>query len=137
MKGGNIMITWREEFRIGVEDIDEQHMQLFDIANRAYELLKDEMRADKYDGIIAIIEELKEYTVYHFNFEQEYMAKIGYKKFLSHKVLHDDFIEKINNVNMNKIDEDQGQYLLDILEFVVKWIEGHILGQDKKITGQQ
>ncbi|MEN6460674.1 MAG: bacteriohemerythrin [Syntrophomonas sp.] len=131
------MITWREEFSIGVKDIDDQHKQLFDIANRAYELLKDEMRDDKYDGIIAIIEELKEYTVYHFNFEQGYMAKIGYKKLLSHKVLHDDFIEKINNVNMNKIDEDQGQYLLDILEFVVKWIEGHILGQDKKITGQQ
>lgn len=131
------MIQWREDFRIGVNEIDEQHMRLFDIANRAYELLKDELITDKYDAIIAIIEELKEYTVYHFNFEQEYMVKIGYKKFLSHKVLHDDFVEKINNVNMSKIDEDQGQYILDILEFVVKWIEGHILGQDKKITAAQ
>lgn len=131
------MITWREEFSIGVKEIDEQHKQLFDIANRAYKLLKDEMRDDKYDGIIAVIEELKEYTVYHFNYEQEYMIKIGYKKFLSHKVLHDDFVEKIYGVNINKIDEDQQQYLLDILEFVVKWIEGHILGRDKKITGQE
>jgi hemerythrin len=130
------LITWRDEFSIGVSEIDDQHRQLFDIANRAYVLLKNDLLADKYDAIVAIIEELKEYTVYHFNYEQEYMARIGYKKLLSHKVLHDEFIEKVNSVNINKIDEDQRQYLLDILEFVVKWIEGHILGQDKKITGQ-
>jgi hemerythrin len=130
------LITWRDEFSIGVSEIDDQHRQLFDIANRAYALLKNQLLVDKYDAIVAIIDELKEYTAYHFNCEQEYMARIGYKRLLSHKVLHDDFIEKVNSVNLNKIDEDQRQYLLDILEFVVKWIEGHILGQDKKITGQ-
>lgn len=130
------LITWRDEFSIGVSEIDDQHRKLFDIANRAYTLLKNQLLVDKYDAIVAIIDELKEYTAYHFNYEQEYMARIGYKRLLSHKVLHDDFIEKINSINLNKIDEDQEQYLLDILDFVVKWIEGHILGQDKKIIGQ-
>jgi len=128
------MITWKEDFRIGVKDVDEQHMKLFEIAGRAFDLLQDNFQPDKYDGIIAILEELKEYTVYHFKFEEEYMRSIGYGKFLSHKVLHDDFIEKINGVDINHIDNNQGQYLLDILEFVVKWIEEHILGQDMKIT---
>ncbi|MEN6348611.1 MAG: bacteriohemerythrin, partial [Syntrophomonas sp.] len=126
------MITWREEFRIGENSIDEQHMQLFSIAGRAFDLLKDDLRTDKYDEIVAILEELKNYTVYHFKFEEEYMVRIGYGKFLSHKVLHDDFIEKINSIDIDKIDDNQGEYLMGILDFVVKWIEGHILGQDKK-----
>jgi len=129
------MIEWNERFRLGVKDIDEQHMQLFDIAGRAYELINNDFQTDKYDGIIEILEELKQYAVYHFKFEEEYMASIGYGKFLSHKVLHDDFIEKVNGIDMRQVDENQGQYLLGILDFVVKWIEGHILGQDKKYAG--
>ncbi len=129
------MITWKEEFKVGVKEIDEQHMQLFDIAGRAYELLRNDLQTDKYDGIIEILEELKEYAVYHFKFEEDYMASIKYGKLLSHKVLHDDFIEKVSGIDMRQIDDNQGQYLMGILEFVVKWIEGHIIGQDKKYAG--
>ena len=53
------MIKWREEFRIGVEDIDQQHQKLFAIAGEAYELLKNDLLTDKYDRIVSIIEELR------------------------------------------------------------------------------
>ncbi|MBP2644657.1 MAG: hypothetical protein H6Q75_97, partial [Firmicutes bacterium] len=33
------MILWKEEFRIGIPVIDEQHQKLLEIANRAYDLL--------------------------------------------------------------------------------------------------
>jgi len=95
-------------------------------------LLKDELVVDKYDRIVAILGELKDYSVFHFNSEEEYMKSIGYRKFLSHKVIHDDFIEKINGIDLDKVDENQDKYLLDILDFIVRWIDGHILGQDKQ-----
>lgn len=128
------MIKWKDEYSIGVETIDEQHQKLFEIANRAYALLKNELLLDKYDRIVDIFGELKEYTEYHFRFEQEYMASIGYRKMLSHKVVHDDFVEKIKGINLDKMDEEQDQYLMELLDFVVQWIEQHILGMDKKIV---
>ncbi|NPV91338.1 MAG: hemerythrin family protein [Firmicutes bacterium] len=128
------MIKWKEEYKVGVEEIDKQHQKLFEIANRAFQLFKNDLLLDKYDQIICVLEELKDYTVYHFKYEEDYMTSIGYKKFLSHKVEHNDFIEKINNVDLNKVDEDQSRYLMDILNFVVKWIEVHILDRDKKIV---
>ncbi|MGI6513598.1 MAG: hemerythrin family protein [Syntrophomonadaceae bacterium] len=128
------MISWRDEFALGVPEIDEQHKKLFAIANRAYEVLKNELLVDKYDQIVAIFNELKDYTVYHFTFEENYMKSIGYRKFLSHKVQHDDFIERINETDLRQIDENQEQYLIETLEFVVAWIEKHILGVDKKIV---
>jgi hemerythrin len=133
-KWGSIMIKWKEEYRIGVSNIDEQHQKLFEIANRAYELIKNDFSDDKYCNIVEILEELKDYTVYHFKFEQEYMLSIGYKKFLSHKVEHDDFIEKIKNVDLKMVDQNQDQYIMEILEFVVNWIGTHILGRDKLIV---
>lgn len=97
-------------------------------------VLKNELLVDKYDQSVAIFDELKNYTVYHFSFEENYMKSIGYRRFLSHKVQHDDFIQKINETDLDKIDENQEQYLIDTLEFVVDWIEKHILGVDKRIT---
>ncbi|WP_422446740.1 bacteriohemerythrin [Thermoanaerobacterium sp. DL9XJH110] len=128
------MIRWKDEYRIGVEKIDEQHKKLFEIAGRAYDLLKNEFYIDKYDRIVEILNELKDYTVYHFNSEEEYMKSIGYRRFLSHKVEHDDFIEKINSVDFSKIDSNQDKYILDLLEFIVNWIDKHILGRDKLIV---
>lgn len=127
------MIKWKDEYSIGVKLIDEQHRQLFAIAGRAYDLLKDDFRTDKYDQILSILEELKQYTIYHFQSEEGYMMNIKYKKLLSHKVVHDDFIEKISNLDLRKVDDNQEKYLLDILEFVVDWIDKHILGMDKLI----
>ena len=128
------MIQWKESYRLGIDEIDDLHKKLFEIANRAYELLKNDFVTDKYDRIVSIIEELKDYTVYHFSFEENYMASINYRKLLSHKVIHDDFIAKISEVDLDNVDENQDEYLMGILDFVVEWIEQHILGTDKLIV---
>lgn len=130
------MITWKDDYKIGIDLIDEQHQKLFEITSRAYGLLKNNFRMDKYDQIVEIIEELKEYTAYHFKTEEDYMQSIGYKRFFSQKVQHTDFIKKINEIDLKKVDDKQGEHLLDILDFVVNWIEKHILGQDKLISSK-
>lgn len=128
------MVAWKEEYELGIEKIDQQHRKLFEIAGRAYDILKDQFSLDKYDQIVEIIEELKDYAIYHFNSEEEYMQSIGYKRLFSHKVQHEEFIEKIRSVDLTKIDYDQDKYLVEILDFILGWIDGHILGTDKLIV---
>jgi hemerythrin len=130
------MIKWKDQYCLGVESIDEQHKELFNIANRIYDLLKNELIMDKYDQIIEIIEELKKYTVYHFKAEEEYMQRIGYKKFLSQKVAHNDFLEKMDSIDLDKIDNGHNEYLLGILDFVCIWLVEHIIKEDKLIVEQ-
>lgn len=130
------MIQWKEEYSVGFSLIDEQHKKLFEIANRAYDLLKNELLIDKYDRIAEIISELQDYTVYHFKTEEEYMQSIGYKKFFSQKVAHNDFLEKMKNIDLNKIDDGQNEYLLGILDFVGDWLVYHIIKQDKLIMSK-
>lgn len=127
------MIQWKDDYKIGIEKIDEQHKKLFEIANRAYDILTKEIVVDKYDKVADVIEELREYTSYHFKTEEDYMLKIGYKRFLSQKAARDEFIKKIYGINLDDISENDDKQLLDILEFVVNWISGHILGADKLI----
>lgn len=128
------MFKWKDEFRLGIEDLDEQHKKIFDIANEAYELLKNEFYYDKYDRIVEILEKLKDYARFHFSYEEDYMQSIKYKDYLSHKAAHDNFIDKVNSYDLDAIDENQDQYILEILDFVIDWISEHILVTDKKIV---
>ncbi|NLW07801.1 MAG: hemerythrin family protein [Clostridia bacterium] len=127
------MLTWKDEYAIGVPLIDEQHQRLFAIGNRLYDLLENYIFDDKYDKIVAILEELKEYARYHFKSEEEYMLQIKYPRYFSQKVEHDDFISKIEQVELQNIDEDQDKYIRDLLNFVFDWILDHIIKKDKAI----
>jgi len=129
------MLQWKAEYLIGVELIDEQHKHLFEIGNRIYELLENYIYVDKYDKIVAIINELSEYTRYHFKTEENYMIQIKYPKYFDQKVEHDDFIRKIEEIDLRDLDENQDKHIGDILTFVFTWILEHILKKDKLIKG--
>ena len=125
------MIKWSDEYLLGVEELDLQHRRLLEIAAEAESLLKTSLRTDKYDAIVGILEELKAYTVAHFQAEEKYMASIGHKKLLSHKVQHNDFVQRIQEIDLSAVDANQDRYLLELLDFVAAWIVDHILVTDR------
>ena len=127
------MLQWKEEYEVGVVEIDEQHQKLIDIANRVYELMRNELALDKYDQIVEILQELKEYTVYHFHFEEGLMQKAKYKKRFSHKILHQNFLAQVEAVDLSAVDENQDAYLVQIMDFIANWLIEHIVGEDKKV----
>lgn len=108
------MLHWKDDYLLNIEEIDDQHKELFRIAEDAFNLLKNEYLIDKYDRIVALINELKNYTVFHFSSEEEYMRSIGYQDLLSHRVEHQKFIETINNIDLEEVDESQDEYILSI-----------------------
>lgn len=125
------MYEMKPEYYTGIRFVDEEHKRLFEIANTVYDLLIDEFIPDKYDYIMEVINELKNYAKYHFEHEEEYMSTIKYRKLLSHKVEHDGFIEKVNEYDADIVDENQRDSLLELLEFLTNWLVDHILKQDK------
>ena len=128
------MYEMKDEFKTGIDFIDEQHARLFEIANEAYTLLKNDFTIDKYDKVIDLVDELKDYTVFHFNAEEEYMDSINYKRRFTQKIEHDAFIKKINEVDYKTIDSDPDKYILELLELLNQCLTGHILHNYKLIS---
>ena len=122
-----------KDYHTGIDFIDEEHAKLFEIANRAYDLLTNQFVTDKYDAIVAVLEELRDYTKYHFNHEEEYMKSINYSKRFSQLHQHTQFINKLESYNLKAIAVNQQEGLLEILDFLALWLQGHIKGMDKKI----
>jgi hemerythrin len=127
------MIKWKDEYALGVAEIDTQHQKLFEISNQAYALLRDKLTTDKFDQMVSIIDELKDYCHYHFQTEEAYMQRMGYADFPAHKKIHDDITEEIDAINLNPLDHSQDQAILGILDYLVNWISNHILVMDKKL----
>lgn len=128
------MFEMKEEYKVGVPQIDSEHQKLFEIGEKAYQLLKDPYVIDKYDKIVEVIEELKEYTIYHFKHEEEYMESINYKRLFSQKIEHAEFVKKIEDVDLNQIDKDQDEGIMGILTFLNNWLIYHILEKDLLIN---
>ena len=127
------MLIWKDSYSIDMDLIDTQHKHLFDIGNQAYALLKNGLKIDKYDEIIMILEDLRNYTKYHFKCEEEYMLQINYSRYEDQKKEHTAFIEKIDAIHLHDIDRNQQKSIEDLLRFIFDWILVHILEKDKMI----
>lgn len=127
------MYEMKEEYLTGIPQIDEEHTRIFELAEQAYQLLQDEHRYDKYDDLVYLVEELKNYTKYHFQHEEEYMESIDYQAIFIQRVQHKDFIEKLDDFNIDEEDSEHGDTIIDLLNLITEWLIDHILKMDKMI----
>ena len=125
--------AFTDEFRTQIPLVDKEHETLFDLVRQTYELVHDEFRVDKFDDIIEIIEELRDYTIKHFADEERYMKSINYGGLAEQVAAHTAFVEKLNNIDLDEIDRDQEDALDKLIKFLLNWLVQHILKVDKKM----
>lgn len=134
------MIQWNEYYRMGIEDFDNDHKQLFKIASRIIDMVQQSM--DDSNTRLHIMREgikyLRSYFDNHALREEAYMRKIGYADYAAHKQMHDEF-QQIQLVKYEKILENDNCTKEDILDFVgsgIGWLLEHITTADMAIVGK-
>lgn len=134
---------WREQenpcvftakYMTGIPLIDGEHETLFEIIGEANDLVKAELLHDKYDEIVAILGKLTDYTREHFQDEEEYMESISYPGLEAQKMAHRAFVSKLEEIDLEQVDQNQQKYLEELMEFLFGWLSNHILKSDKLIA---
>lgn len=125
-------MKWDEKYSLGIFGIDMQHRRLFEIGQEVYSLILSKNGDDNYDRIIGLLGRLKDYALYHFDYEEKYMKIFGYADYEEHRMEHKLFVEKILEIETEDIDLSQKKVALEIVDFIVKWVSDHILGSDAK-----
>ena len=82
---------------------------------------------------MSILDRLKEYTIHHFHDEEEYMERIGYDGLAAQQRAHQAFVDKLKEVNLDDVDDNQQEYLTELVDFLLSWLVNHILKVDKLI----
>lgn len=123
------MYQFTEDFLTGIETIDEEHRQLFQMINEAFDLLKDD--SSSVAGVKNLVLALKKYAQTHFAHEETYMDEIRDPELPRQKKEHAQFKEKINGFDLDALDEKNGKKVLEeLLEFLSRWLYRHIIGSD-------
>jgi hemerythrin len=126
-------MIWNAKFLLGVDTIDAQHKKLIDMIEETNDLIVDAKDGlDCYDDIKNLLDELQDYTVYHFNYEEELFKKVNYIELENHHLQHTQFVKKLYDFVEADIDEDQIGNLEKIMTFLLDWLSNHILITDKK-----
>lgn len=128
-------IEWKERFNIGVENIDKAHQNLFSIVRKLIYLNQEEKTGQW--ACAEGIKYFKNYAVKHFAEEEAYMLSIHYPGYEIHKRLHDDLRYKTlpaleRDLVMSEYSPESIRHFLGIC---LGWLSGHILVEDRAITG--
>lgn len=123
------LISWTEDYAIGVPAIDKDHQQLFLLANRFHDAYK--AHHDKTQ-ILSLLRNLILYAETHFRREEQHMEQIDYPESEAHKKAHDQFIEQVFRLQE---EYESGVLRLsdDVMDFIGTWLSRHILETDQKL----
>jgi len=124
-------IDWTHDNEVGIKKVDEQHKHLFALLNR----LHDAVAEGKEQGeLFAIMDELIEYTVVHFQTEERLYVEYDYPGYENHKAVHDDLVAAALDLQA-KLREGSATLSFELLEFLHDWLMGHTLGLDQEMSG--
>lgn len=128
--------AFTDAFKTGIQSVDDQHQRLFDIIRETNDLIHEELLHDKYDEIMRLLTQLREYTEFHFHDEEALMERIHYPELEAQKRAHTAFVERLVEIDLSDLDnmdDNQQDYLIELVDFLLSWLSNHILGSDKKI----
>ena len=118
---------WSDEFKLGIEVIDEDHQMLF----RTIGQLGKQISENRNAGVIeATIKSLGLYVEEHFDREERFMLRAGYPDFDAHKKQHDDFRDSIISLRDFHARCPQDVDAVKIVNFLENWLLTHIAKVD-------
>ena len=123
-------IKWGPNFSVGIREIDEQHEKLVSMVNKlyaAYQMGKDR------DVASMLLDELINYTIYHFNTEERYFDQFGYPEAESHKRIHEELAKKVLRFK-DRLDRGETGVARELLNFLKDWLSNHICITDKRYS---
>jgi hemerythrin len=127
------LIEWTNSYSVGLPDFDKHHRHLFDLLNKAYEA---SLKTGQKDVFFEILEELSEYSQYHFATEEKLMGRSFYPGLAEHQKEHALFTDKITEL-LNLKSKNTFDCMLDLVEltqFLMEWFSHHILEVDKQYS---
>jgi len=124
------LITWKEEYSVGVAEFDNQHKKLIDLMNQLHDAMKSGMSKQ---ALAPILSELIDYTKTHFGNEERMFSLHKYSDLNTHKREHEKLTQQVVEFQKD-FQEGKTSISIDVMNFLRNWLVGHIAGVDKKYT---
>ncbi len=123
-------LTWKDSYSVGIESIDNDHKKLLHLINNLQTAV--DYKTDKLFEK-QTLDEVIDYTHYHFDREEGLMEDNDYPDFVAHKAKHKEMIEKVNEFVL-EFETDEEDSIESLLAYLKSWLINHINGTDKEYS---
>ncbi|GAB3110981.1 bacteriohemerythrin [Aestuariicella hydrocarbonica] len=122
-------LQWSSDLEIGIPVIDSQHQRIVEYINGVE--LAHQHHSQK--ELLVVLDELVDYTLSHFEFEESLIEEAGYPFTKAHKKVHALFTRRVQGYQQRaKAGEDVTEELTHTLK---TWLVNHIKHDDRDYTG--
>jgi len=129
-------MLWKENYKLGVPQIDAQHKELFRRVESFFQVLRSkDSWDDKIPQINETLEFMKRYVVEHFRDEEEYQRSIRYPGYEAHKQLHIGMVNYVQEVSRQYEQSNDNELLMQ--QFggrLLAWLINHVAAEDQRIA---
>lgn len=119
-------IVFGPELVLGIGVIDDQHKRIVQYYNRLVNLYNNDT-----PGMSHVLDELINYTLFHFYNEEKFLETINYPGFAEHKKKHASLLDEFRTLNTELRLHDSPEIKEKILSATRDWIVFHIMIEDK------
>lgn len=123
------LLEWREDFRIGIEEVDHEHRGLIDLINALHEELGGDRSGERTEAFLG---EILAGISAHFALEEKVMRARRYDALAEHKADHERLLDELRDL----MDEQAGGGVLDERGFsarLAEWFSSHFRSQDARL----
>ena len=119
---------WRDEYVLGIQEMDNQHKTLI----QGFTAIEEAIRLEKnWSTIHFNITDLKDFARFHFSCEEALMRMFGYPEIKLHTAEHTHFFKVLSDIEINSIRKSVEK---DLVKFLRLWLTKHIVGSDREVA---
>ena len=125
-------ITWKKEYRIGVQEIDAQHQELFSRLDHFTAAVKQGEGGRQLDDLLTF---LHDYTRRHFAAEEQLQHRFKYPHVEMHAAEHRDFLKRLDRLAESLARGGATDSLVRLTgDSLQEWLVHHICEVDKALA---
>ncbi len=123
-------LEWNDSYSVGIESIDNDHKKLIHLINNLQTAVdyKTDKQFEKQT-----LDEVIDYTKYHFGREEKLMEEHNYPDFEPHKGKHEEMIAKVTEF-VQAYENDESRAIESLLSYLKSWLINHISGTDQEYS---
>ena len=123
------LLAWKEEYALGIADVDFEHRQMIDVINELHDGLRKRPDADE---VAELLNEISVLIGAHFALEERTMRMMRYSEYTAHKADHERLLEEILDI-AEGFTADPGAEMDVLAERLSAWFTDHFRTFDARL----
>ena len=123
------LIEWKDEFCVGIPDVDHEHQELIRLINNLHDAMSGE---NATISVMDFLGEIYSHVSAHFALEEKIMRTQKYDQYTDHKADHERLLDEMRDI-MDDYEESAYYSDEEFSAHIKRWFTEHFKTKDARL----